>query len=204
MKDYFKYGLIGWNVVLTLVAGYLLFTELGGKKNTATTKNFEKDTVAINKPVKIAYFEMDSIASGFNLVKSLNTELKSKENAIETEVTNGTRNLQQKFNYYQNLDKEGKLTPEQAQNATLELKKMEEEVATRKNKLEQEYMDYRTRRQNDIKTKIESFIKDFNKGRGYTFVVSDDPGLFYYRDTTFNITKDVIRGLNEMYKEEKK
>ncbi|MBK8952128.1 MAG: OmpH family outer membrane protein [Chitinophagaceae bacterium] len=134
----------------------------------------------------------------------MNTELKSKENAIETEVTNGTRNLQQKFNYYQNLDKEGKLTPEQAQNATLELKKMEEEVATRKNKLEQEYMDYRTRRQNDIKTKIESFIKDFNKGRGYTFVVSDDPGLFYYRDTTFNITKDVIRGLNEMYKEEKK
>lgn len=65
-------------------------------------------------------------------------------------------------------------------------------------------MDFKARRQNDIKKKIEDFIKEFNKNRGYTFVLSDDPGLFYYRDTTYNITKEVVKGLNETHKNEKK
>lgn len=199
-----KNGLIIWNVVLTLIAGYLLFNQLGTKKGDKPTKVSTADTLAQNRPVKIAYFEMDSVANGFNLVKNLNSDLRTKENAIESMAAGAAKNLQQKYNYYQNLDKEGKLTPEQAQNATIELKKMEEDAGAQKSRMEQEYMEFRARKQNDIKKKIEDYIKVYNKSKAYTFVLSDDPGLFYYRDTTYNITKEVIKGLNEMYKEEKK
>jgi len=199
-----KNGLIIWNVVLTLVAGYLLFAQFGNKNGKGSVKNLSPDTLAVTKPVRIAYFEMDSVATGFVMVKNLKADLTRMETDIETSVAGATKNLQGKYNYYQNLDKEGKLTPEQAQGAAMELKKMEDDINSMRSKKEQDYMDFKARRQNDIKTKIEDYIKVYNKTKEYTFVLSDDPGLFYYRDTTYNITREVIKGLNEMYKNEKK
>lgn len=199
-----KNGLIIWNVVLTLIAGYLLFNQFGGKKSNKGAKAATSDSLSVSKPVKIAYFEMDSVATGFLMVKNLKADLTRMETDIETSVAGATKNLQEKYNYYQNLDKEGKLTPEQAQGAAQELKKMEDDINSMRSRKEQDYMDFKARRQNDIKKKIEDYIKEFNKTRGYTFVLSDDPGLFYYRDTTYNITKEVVKGLNEMYKNEKK
>lgn len=199
-----KNGLIIWNVVLTLVAGYLLFAQFGSKNGKDAVKKLSSDTLSADKPVRIAYFEMDSVATGFIMVKNLKADLTRMETDIETSVAGATKNLQEKYNYYQNLDKEGKLTPEQAQGAAQELKKMEDDINSLRAKKEQDYMDFKARRQNDIKKKIEDYIKEYNKARDYTFVLSDDPGLFYYRDTTYNITRDVIKGLNEMYKNEKK
>lgn len=199
-----KKGLIIWNVVLTLIAGYLLFNQFGGKNSKRVAKAATSDSLSVGRPVKIAYFEMDSVATGFVLVKNLKADLTRMETDIETSVAGATKNLQEKYNYYQNLDKEGKLTPEQAQGAAQELKKMEDDINSMRSRKEQDYMDFKARRQNDIKKKIEDFIKEFNKNRGYTFVLSDDPGLFYYRDTTYNITKEVVKGLNETHKNEKK
>ncbi|HMT74574.1 MAG TPA: OmpH family outer membrane protein [Chitinophagaceae bacterium] len=199
-----KNGLIIWNVVLTLIAGYLLFNQFGGKNSKRVAKAATSDSLSVGRPVKIAYFEMDSVATGFVLVKNLKADLTRMETDIETSVAGATKNLQEKYNYYQNLDKEGKLTPEQAQGAAQELKKMEDDINSMRSRKEQDYMDFKARRQNDIKKKIEDFIKEFNKNRGYTFVLSDDPGLFYYRDTTYNITKEVVKGLNETHKNEKK
>jgi outer membrane protein len=83
--------------------------------------------------------------------------------------------------------------------AQQELQQTEESIKNRKSKLEQEYNDFYMRRQNDIKSKIEAFIKEYNKDGKYTYVVSDDPGLFYFKDARYNITKDVIEGLNKAH-----
>ena len=31
-------------------------------------------------------------------------------------------------------------------------------------------------------------------------IISYEPGLFYYKDTAYNITEDLVKGLNEKYK----
>ena len=58
-------------------------------------------------------------------------------------------------------------------------------------------------KQNEIKTKIENFLKDYNKTRNYSYIISYEQGLFYYRDTAYNITTDVVKGLNDFYKDPK-
>jgi outer membrane protein len=195
-----KNGLLIWNVVLTLLTGYLLINHFSSGKNSTGTKNNITDTAAVNKPVSIAYFEMDSVASGFDMVKTLKADLSKKENDMSNELDRLTKGIQQRYMYYQNLEKEGKLSPEQAQLAGAEIKKMEDDLKNRRATMEQDYNDFMAKRQTDIKVKIEEYIKQYNKDKKYTYVLSDDPGLFYYRDTTFNITKDVIKGLNQEYK----
>ncbi|MEI9908824.1 MAG: OmpH family outer membrane protein [Bacteroidota bacterium] len=54
-----------------------------------------------------------------------------------------------------------------------------------------------------LKTKIEEFLKEYNKTKNYSYIIVYEQGLFYYKDTAYNITADVIKGLNEMYKSKK-
>jgi outer membrane protein len=56
----------------------------------------------------------------------------------------------------------------------------------------------------DIKSKIEEFVKEYNETRNYSYIVAEEPGFFYYKDSIYNITSDVIKGLNGKYKPSKK
>lgn len=200
-----KKGLLVWNIILSLVAGFLLVAHFGSKKGTASgSKKTNGDTSATAKQFRIAYFEMDSVAVKFHLAKDFQTEVMSREEAINTEMTNRTKAIQQKITYYQNEAQAGKLSQEQSDVASREIKSMDDEMKNRKQQLDQDYNNYAMTKQNEIKTKIKSFIAEYNIKNGYTYIVSDDPGLFYYQDTAYNITADVIKGLNEKYKPEKK
>jgi outer membrane protein len=114
------------------------------------------------------------------------------------------KQFQEKYNYYLGQGQAGNLSQTQSEAASVELKKLDDDMKSRKQQLDQEYSDYMVRRQNEIKSKIETFLKEYNKGKDYTYIVSYEQGLFYYRDTAYNITADVISGMNSLYKPEKK
>jgi outer membrane protein len=200
-----KNGLLIWNVILSLVAGFLLVMHFSSKKGNASGgKKVTGDSSVMNKQFRIAYFEMDSVAANFDMVKTLKTELTNKEDGISTEMTNRTKAIQQKYNYYQNLDQAGKLSDQQRESAGQELKNMDDEMKNRKQQLDQDYNNYMMTKQNEIKTKIEDFLKEYNATKDYSYIVSYEQGLFYFRDTAYNITADVVKGLNEKYKPVKK
>jgi outer membrane protein len=56
------------------------------------------------------------------------------------------------------------------------------------------------RKMKDVKNKIEEYLKTYNNEKGYSYIFAYEPGLFYYRDTMYDITNDVIKGLNDIYK----
>ncbi|MDZ4808433.1 MAG: OmpH family outer membrane protein [Bacteroidota bacterium] len=200
-----KNGLLIWNVTLTLVTGFLLVMHFGSKKeNGSGGKKVTGDSSAMNKQFRIAYFEMDSVAAKFHLAKDFQTEVISKEEAINTEMNNRGKAIQQKINFYQNEAQAGKLSQEQSDVASREIKGMDDEMKNRKQQLDQDYNNYVLTRQNEIKTKIKLFINEYNMTKGFTYILSDDPGLFYYQDSAYNITADVVKGLNEKYKPVKK
>ncbi len=196
-----KNGLLIWNVVLSLVAGFLLIMHFSSKKsNTSSSKKIMGDSTNSGQQFRMAYFEMDSVAANFDLVKNLRTEMSKKEEAINTEMTNLTKAIQQKYTYYQNLAQAGNLSESQSDVASKEMKVMDDEMKNRKQQLDQDYNNFVMTKQNEIKTKIEDFLKEYNKTKSYSYIVSYEQGLFYFRDTAYNITTDVVQGLNQKYK----
>ncbi|MBL7708590.1 MAG: OmpH family outer membrane protein [Chitinophagaceae bacterium] len=196
-----KNGLLVWNVLLTLVAGYLLFTHFSSNKKTATGEKKETGAAAtVNKDFRIAYFEMDSIEANFSMVKDVKAELSKKEETMNAEMERLGKNLQEKYNYFQGQAQAGSLTEAQQQAAGQELKNLDDQMKNRKQLLDQEYSDFVMRRMKDVKTKIEDFLKEYNKEKNYSYIVSYEQGLFYYKDSVYNITADVIKGLNGIYK----
>ena len=200
-----KNGLLIWNVLLSLVAGFLLIVHFGSKKSTTSpSKKIVGDSSVASQQFRMAYFEMDSVAANFNLVKELKTEMTKREEAINTEMTNLTKAIQQKYNYYQKLAQAGNLSESQSDIASKEMKGMDDEMKNRKQQLDQDYNNFVMTKQNEIKTKIEDFLKEYNKIKSYSYIVSYEQGLFYFRDTAYNITTDVVRGLNQKYQMIKK
>lgn len=201
-----KNGLLIWNLALTLGCGYLLYAHFSGKKSGSSKAEVSRDgksTGTESGTFKIAYFEMDSLAANFDMVKELKSEMLKREETINSEMDRLSKNLQQKFNYYQQQATSGAMNQEQSEEASRIMKSMDDEMKTRKQALDSEYSDFVMRRQNEIKSKIESFLKEYNKTKDYSYIVSYEQGLFYYKDTAYNITADVIKGLNASYKSKK-
>ena len=196
-----KKELLIWNIVLTLAVVILLFLHFGSKKSgTAGPVRNSTDSSVHDQSFRIAYFEMDSVAANFGLVKELETELANREEAINTEMNSRGKAIQQKINYYQNLAEKGNLSQEQSETASREIKGMDDEMKARKQQLDMDYGNYKMTKSNEIKTKIENFLKKYNQTKDYTYIVSYEQGLFYYRDTAYNITADLVKGLNQEYK----
>lgn len=200
-----KNGMLLWNVVLSLVAGFLLFKQFGPSsgKGPGSNKVQGGDAVKNNRQFTMAYFEMDSVAASFDLVKEVKTELAKKENEISAEVEKLTRTFQQRYGELQNKAQGGTMSQAEIDAASQELKKMDDDIKARKSQLDQEYSNLMVSRQNDIKNKIEAFLKEYNQTKNYSYIISYEQGLFYFRDTAYNITADVVKGLNRFYLKEK-
>ena len=200
-----KNGLLIWNVILTLIAGYLLIAHFGsGKKTSNSTKVVNSDSSVRNKGFTIAFFEMDSVEANFELVKDVKAELSKKENAINSEIESMSRNFQERYNYFQKKAQEGTMKPEESDAASQQLQNMSDQIKNRKEELNQQYGNFANQKMKEIKQKIEDFVKDYNVSKNYSYIVAEEPGLFYYKDSVYNITADVIRGLNDKYKTSKK
>ncbi len=198
-------GVLAWNIILSLLVAFLLFKQFSsGKRKSSSDKSSNPDSKTFDGKFRMAYFEMDTIAANFDLVKELKSELQKREDAINAEISNRSKNLQEKYNYYQDLAQNGKLSEQESEKARDEIQKMRDDMDARKQQLDQEYNSYMMTKQNEIKTKIEDFLKEYNKTKNFSYIVSYEQGLFYFKDTAYNITSDVVKGLNEKYKPGKK
>ncbi len=163
----------------------------------ATAKPAATD-VAATGDFKVAYFDMDSLAASFAMVLDAKSELARKEEAVNTEKSKMERNYKEKLDRYQ--AQAATMNQVQSESATKDMMQLQQQIQSRSQALEQDYQEVYTRKMKDVKERIEAFLKEYNAQKRYTYIVAYEPGLFYYRDSTYDITADVIAGLNEAYK----
>jgi outer membrane protein len=200
-----KQGLLIWNVLLTLVAGYLLFSQFNSsKKGAAGPRYAAGDTTSMNKEFRIAYFDMDSVEANYDRVKDVKAELNKKEDNINIEMDRLSKDFQQRYNYYQNKAQTTGMSQAEQEAAGQELKAMEDKIKNRKMELDQDYQELVSRVNKEMKSAIEEYLKDFNRTRAFSYIFANESGLFYYRDSTYNITSEVVRGLNISYRKKGK
>lgn len=200
-----KNGLIILNSILLIAIAVLFYLYFNSKKTTGTLNNRTeaKDPVSnfSNSDFRIAYFEMDSIDNNFEMVKEAKKDLNKKEDAINNELAKIDRAIRDKANEYQN--KSARMSQAEMEMARNDMMERQRNFDAQKQQYDQEYKDMFTKKMQEVRAKIEVFLKEYNKTKGYTYILSSDPGLFYYKDTLYNITGELVKGLNEMYKKKK-
>jgi len=199
-----KNGLLIWNIALTLVAGYLIYAQIISSKKTVTEpKVLPQHTSQDPVPFRVAYFEMDSIASRLYVVRDFRRQMTEDEERNDSELDKMRKDFQKKFTDYQTQMQAGKMTQTQAEAANQEMKNMDDRIKERKQELDAEYNKVYSLKENAIKIQIENFLKEYNKDKTYAYIFANQPGLFYYCDSMYNLTEAIIKGINGDYKGKK-
>jgi outer membrane protein len=199
-----KNGIVVLNVVLLIAVGILFYLYFNSKKSNTTTlgKSEQKDSSpAPAYSCQIAYFEMDSVEANFELAKEWRNELEKKEDKINAEMGRMQNVYQQKYFHLQQNG--ASMTSAQVEAAKNELGQLDQKIRETKASMDQDYKNYYVQTQQEILSKIRKFCADYNKDKRYAIIISNEPGLVFYKDSTLDITSDLLKGLNEMYSKKK-
>jgi outer membrane protein len=191
------------NIVLLAAVGYLYYYDFSGKKVKDVAAKITNSYVATDSNghrQPLAYVELDSLNENITYIKERRKELDAEMKAIEAEQENGYRNLQaQKDNF---LKKGGTITQEEAQIFQGKLMDQQQQIDTRKQMLSQKLNEKSFGIMEDIQKKLKQFLAEYNKDKNFMYIFTTGSGLDYmvYKDSTLNITADVIKGMNQKMK----
>lgn len=198
-----KNVLVALNVLLLLSVAFLFYKVFAGNNSTEKKPVIKEASVSSsNTTCRIAYFEMDSVDNSCDMVKDVKSELSKKEEAGMTELAKMDQQLREKMNEYQGQS--ATMTQAQGEQAQQDLMVRQQKLQSRKQELDQEYQSLYMRLNTEMKKKIEVFLNEYNKSNTYSYIFAYESGLFFYKDSAFNITRDVVNGLNSMYKSQSK
>lgn len=151
---------------------------------------------------KIVYINTDTLMSNYLLAIELNEAFWKKQEERRTELNIKAKSLDQETNEFQRkLQNNGFLSETRAVDARDQLLIKQENLR----RLQQDMMDKTAREQNELNKqlydKLTSFLKEYNKEKGFDIVLSTQVGsTVLYAVDGFDITNDVVKGLNEEYK----
>jgi outer membrane protein len=184
------------NAVLLVAVAVLFYLHFSSKNTSAPVVKSSDRLDSSQSGFRIAYFEMDSITNSLSLVKEVKDELAREEDRMNAEMSRLQKSYNDKLAYYQN---QGEMSAVQSEEARRDMLNMQDQIGRRKQQMDQDYQNMYMQKMQDVKSKIENFLKDYNKNLRYSYIITNEPGFIYYRDTVYNITADVLKGLNEKH-----
>ena len=195
-----KSFLIAVNFLLIIA---MIFLYVKVYTNTSSIKTITSNKVNTNtngtlKNASIAFVELDSLNEKIGFIKDRRKELEIEQKAIEVEWQNGYRGLENRKNEF--LKKGNSITQQEAEKFQGELLQQQQQVDQRKQGLTQKLSEKSYKFMDDIQKKLKNFLNGYNKTKNYQYILTTGTGLDYmlYKDSTFNITADVIKGMNEV------
>ena len=176
------------NVVLSVAVILLFALHFSSKKSGATeTKTM---VTAKSGSLNVVFFNSDSLMSQYEMFKDeraiMETKTKQAENNFIAEQRAQFLTITDKEAKQEKLYSEQQRLVQMEQTLSAQLQKEEAEVSKR------------------IFDTIEVFLKDYAKENNYTYVLSyTRGGGIWYAEQGLDITTDVVKILNERYKNKK-
>jgi len=192
------------SLILSIIAvglsGVLLFLYLKRNETVkqAVTATVPAGTAASGAGFRIAYFELDSLQNNYQYFKDALSTLKTKEESMNNELAALEKSYQKKIAEWQ--QKGNNMSQAEAEAANREYQQMQQNFQARKQQLDQNINDQMNDTRKKIRERLETYLKEYNKDKNYSYIFSDFPEGIFYKDTVYNITNDLIKGLNESYK----
>ena len=181
--------------------GVLFYLHFAGEKKVERPA-INSDVSAQQKDFSIAYFDIDSLQEKYEYFKDASGEIRAKESSVTSQLNALQDSYQKRVKELQ--EKSPTMTQAEGEAAQREYAQMQQKYQQRQVSLEQDLKKHQIELMTTVRNKIENYLKEYNKQKGYAFILSYEPGfMLYYKDSVYDITDDVINGLNSEYQQEK-
>lgn len=149
--------------------------------------------------LKIAYVEIDSLMSQYQFCKDYSLLLTKKGENIRATLNQKAKTLDNEAQDFQRKIQNNAFTQERAEQENARLVKMQQDLQALNDRLSQEFDAETMKYNNAMRDSITSFLKIFNKDKGYSMILTKAGDNMLLADPALDITADVVAGLNKRY-----
>lgn len=183
-----------------ILAATLLFGACGSNsEEEVTTEN--NDATEQTVGVKIAYVELDTLMSQYQLYKDYSEVLTRKGNNIQKTLAQKQRTLESHAATVQKkFDNNEYTTRDEVERAQASIQKEQNELAELADRLQNEFANEQARINDEARDSIQSFLKVYNKTKKFDYVMIKAGDNLLIANPKYNITNDIVKGLNKRYK----
>jgi outer membrane protein len=155
------------------------------------------------KEFKTAYINTSEIIEKYEKFKDEDDKFKVKSEELGRPLEAKVRAFQAEAqSFEQNAPHKG---PQWAQQKAAQLQQAEQQLGMEQNALVQQLQQEGAVLKDTLISEVKKFIKDYGKKKGYDYVYgTGDAATILYAKDNYDITKDVLKELNEAYKSTKK
>lgn len=172
--------------------------------NQASEKMDEQPAAVDNTPaggLKIAYVEFDSLMTQYEFCKEFTLTLQKKSNNARNTLTQKGQQLQSAAaNFQQKLQNNGFTSREQAESQQAAIQRQQQSLQELQVRLENELANETAKYNDALRDSLMHFLDAYNKDKKYDLILTKQGDNILYAAKRFDITNDVINGLNKRYK----
>ena len=193
---------MGMKKLIRSAAGGGLMSLVVASCNKQAPKVEEKSasTNTANAGMKIAYIEVDSIMSQYKFCKEYSLILEKKSQNIQNTVNAKGRSLQAAAAKFQQDIQNNKYTQQQAEAVQAGLQKQNADLQALQQRLGAEFQAETEKFNKALRDSIQHYLAVYNKDKKFSLILSKAGDNILYADKTYDITNEVIAGLNKAYK----
>ena len=184
------------NVVLFVLVGILAIALfLSSKKTTPAAANAN----AIDGKLKIAYVDLDSIQEKYQYYKEKMVEFDKKKEDADRQLNTAFQRIEEERIAF--AKKGQAITQAEYENFQRSYQGKMQNLEEQKRNMENAISTDGVKMLEELKTKINGFLETYNKEKGYSYIFSTSNSLnvLFYKDSAYNITNEVVDGLNKAY-----
>jgi len=189
------------NVVLGAAVVVLFVFHFTGGEKTTSKGDTEAAEMANPSDISIAYFNMDSVMSQWDLYFDYQQELQQKQTEMEADFAGRTETFYQSVQDAQYKIQKGLVTRSEAEQLQQQLGAEEQNLMTLQNQYAAELQEEGLVRNRKMLDMIEQYVAELSEANGYSYVYSYSfGGNLIYGAKPYDITAQVVSGLNEKFK----
>ena len=173
--------------------------------NNANPKMDEQPAAAADNTqtggLKIAYVEVDSLMTQYEFCKEFTLILQKKSNNARNTLNQKGQQLQSAAaNFQQKLNNNGFTSREQAESQQAAIQRQQQSLQELQARLENELAQETQKYNEALRDSLMHFLSAYNKDKKYDLILTKQGDNILYAAPRFDITKDIINGLNKRYK----
>ena len=150
--------------------------------------------------MKIAYVEVDSIMSQYKFCKEYSLILQKKGQNIQNTLAQKQQALQAAAANLQQKVQQNAYTREQAEGVNASLQKQNNDLQILNQRLSAEFQNETDQFNKALRDSIQHYLASYNKDKKYSIIFSKQGDNLLYADKAYDITNEIIAGLNKAYK----
>ena len=158
---------------------------------------------ASGEGMRIAYIEIDTLTSQYDFAKQKSLELEKKGTNARNTIQAKSQQFEKKAAaFQQKLQSNGFTSREAAESEQAALQREQQNILALQQRLENELASEQQKFLQAFQDSLDNFLADYNKAKKYDMIVNKAAVLF--ADKRFDITTEVVNGMNKRYKKEAK